>query len=72
MIIASGVVRHGKVELEPGSLPEGARATVLVAEGDETFEATPGQEALLLEAIAEAERGELIPAADVLAELKKV
>ncbi len=71
MIIATGIVRHGNVELEPGTLPEGARATVLVSEGDETFEATPEEEAMLLAAIAECERGELIPAEEVLAELRK-
>ena len=71
MIIATGVVRHGNVELDPGTLPEGARATVLVPEGNETFEATAEEEEMLLAAMAECDRGELIPAEEVLAALRK-
>jgi hypothetical protein len=71
VIIATGVVRDGSVEFEKGVLPEGARVTVLVPEDDETFEVSEEEKALLLEAIAECERGESVPAEEVLAELRR-
>jgi hypothetical protein len=55
MLIATGVVRQGVVEVEPGVLPEGARATVLIPEGNETFEANPEEEAMLVAALAAAD-----------------
>jgi hypothetical protein len=71
MLIATGVVRHGAVEVEPGVLPEGARATVLIPEGDETFEASPEEEAMLVAALAEADHGETVPVSEVLELLRK-
>ena len=56
------------VEGEP--LPDGALVTVLSREADETFELAPDAEAELLESLAEADRGELIPAEQVLARLR--
>jgi hypothetical protein len=44
---------------------------VLAREGEETFELGPVDEAELLESIAEADRGELIPAEDVLGTLRR-
>jgi len=69
MRIASGKIIGGRVELE-GDLPEGASVTVLVHEGDETFEADPATEKVLLEAIAQCERGDTIPMTTLLAELR--
>ena len=40
--------------------------TVLASEGDETFELLPEEETKLLAAIAEAERGEITSASQVL------
>lgn len=57
------------IEGEP--LPEGAIVTVLAREGEETFELGPVDEAELLESIAEADRGELISADDVLGRLRR-
>ncbi|MGH9896271.1 MAG: hypothetical protein ACREA0_30615 [bacterium] len=71
MIIATGIVRDGSVAFEKGVLPEGARVTVLAPEGDETFEVSAEEKVLLLEAIAECERGETVPAEEVLAELRR-
>ena len=48
MRIASGRVVAGRVELE-GDLPEGASVTVLARDGDETFEADPETEKMLLD-----------------------
>jgi hypothetical protein len=52
------------IEGEP--LPDGVVATVLARETDETFELDPAPEAELLLSLAEADRGELIPAEEVL------
>ena len=70
MVIASGTVRHGTIEIGQAQLPEGARVTVLALEGDETFELGPADEAKLLLAVSEADAGAVIPAADVLAKLR--
>lgn len=56
MIITTGRVQNGKIEVDSDSLPEGARVTVLAGEGDETFELTGEDEARLVAAIAEADR----------------
>ncbi|OFV92787.1 MAG: hypothetical protein A3H95_14555 [Acidobacteria bacterium RIFCSPLOWO2_02_FULL_64_15] len=69
MRIASGKVVGGRVELD-AELPEGASVTVLAREGDETFEADPDTERMLLDAIAQCERGDTIPMAQVLGELR--
>ena len=69
MVIASGKVVGGRVELD-SELPEGASVTVLAPEGDETFEADPETERMLLDAIAQCERGETIPLTQLLGELR--
>ncbi len=69
MVLASGKVVGGRVELD-GELPEGASVTVLAREGDETFEADAETERMLLEAIAQCERGETIPLPQLLNELR--
>ena len=65
MKISSGRVVDGRVELD-GELPEGASVTVIAREGDETFEADPATERMLLEAIAQCERAETIPIKQLL------
>ena len=70
MRIASGKVVGGRVELDT-DLPEGTSVTVLAPEGDETFEADPETEKMLLEAIAQCQRGETTPLPDFLAELRR-
>ena len=69
MVIASGRVVDGRVELD-SELPEGASVTVLAPEGDETFEADPETERMLLDSIAQCERGETIPLTQLLSELR--
>ena len=59
----------GRVELD-SELPEGASVTVLAPEGDETFEADPETERMLLDSIAQCERGETIPLTQLLSELR--
>ena len=69
MVIASGKVVGGRVELD-SELPEGASVAVLAPEGDETFEADPETERMLLDSIAQCERGETIPLTQLLSELR--
>jgi hypothetical protein len=54
MLITTGKVLDGTIKVDTQSLPEGAIVTVLVPEGDETFELLPEEETKLLAAIAEA------------------
>ena len=69
MQVASGKVVAGRVELD-GELPEGASVTVLARDADETFEADPETEKMLLEAIGQCDRGETIPLDQLLTELR--
>jgi hypothetical protein len=52
-------------------LPEGAAVTVLLPEGDETFEADEETERMLLESIAQCDRGQTVPFEKVLQELRR-
>lgn len=52
-------------------LPEGAAVTVLLTEGNETFEADEETERMLLESIAQCERGQKVPFEAVLEELRR-
>ena len=70
MLITTGKVQDGTIQLEGESLPEGAIVTVLTQEGDETFELGPEQEAQLLAAIEESERGEIITASQLLQQFR--
>lgn len=71
MLIATGKVRHGTIEVDAGTLPEGTTVTVLAAEGDESFQLGPGDEALLLAAIEEAGRGDTVSPSQVLRQIRK-
>ena len=70
MRIASGKVVAGQIVIEGDGLPDGSIVTVLAHEGDETFELDAAAEAELLESIAQADRGELIPSAEVMRMLR--
>lgn len=70
MRVASGTVVDGRIELD-GELPEGANVTVLLREGDETFEADPETERMLIEALAQCERGQTVPLETVLEDLRR-
>ena len=69
MQIASGKVVNGCVVVD-GDLPEGAEVTLLALDGEETFAVDAELEAVLLESIAQGERGETISAEDLLHELR--
>ena len=68
MRIASGKVVQGKIVYE-GELPEGAEVTLLAHEADDTFEVTPELKAVLLESMAQCERGETISAEEFIREM---
>ncbi len=69
MKIASGKVVHGQIVYE-GNLPEGADITLIAREDEETFEVSPELRAVLLESIAQCERGETISADELLREMR--
>jgi hypothetical protein len=64
-------VIDGRVDLLGAELPEGASVTVLLPDGDETFEADAETETMLLESIAQCERGQTVPFERVLEELRR-
>lgn len=70
MLITTGKVSGGLIEIESGSLPEGAKVTILAPENGETFEIDPDGEAKLLAAIAEAERGDVVDAAQLIEQIR--
>jgi hypothetical protein len=69
MKMATGKVVGGKVILDGVSLEEGTAVTVLARDDEGGFDLTPEQEAELLLSIAEADRGEMVSAEEVLAKL---
>jgi hypothetical protein len=71
MRIATGKVVDGRVVVEGAALDEGTTVTVIAREDDESFLLSPEQEAELLEAIGEAERGEVIGGEDLLKRLRR-
>ena len=71
MLITTGRVSGGLIEVEGDNLPEGAKVTILAPENGESFEATADEEAKLLAAIAEAERGETVSASEIIEQIAK-
>ena len=72
MTIYSGKVIDGKVVVKGALLPEGARVMILLPDDEEPFDLSPDMLAELEESIAQADRGEGIPADVVLAELDAI
>jgi hypothetical protein len=70
MRITKGKVVNGSIVVEGEPLDEGAVVTVLVSD-EHVFTLSPEEETTLLESIAQADRGELIDAQDVLKRLPK-
>jgi len=71
MLITTGKVSGDTIEVEPGSLPEGTTVTILAPEENEVFQLGTEDEARLLEAVAEAQRGEVVSATEVLNQIRK-
>jgi hypothetical protein len=71
MGVTTGRVEDGKiVVLEGPPLEEGVEVTIVAPEGDETFELSEEDEAELLAAIAQTERGDVVNAKEVLRKLR--
>ena len=70
MKITTGKVIGGKVVVD-APLEEGASVTVLAPDKERGFTFSPEEEAEILRSIAEADRGETVPAEDVLARLAR-
>ena len=68
MRIATGKVVGGHVIVEGEPLLEGAAVTVLVAD-EPTFTLSAEDKAVLIQSIAQADRGELLNANDILDQL---
>jgi hypothetical protein len=62
-------VINGRVVVD-ADLPEGADVTLLALDGEETFEVDAELEAVLLESIAQGQRGETISAEQLLREMR--
>lgn len=71
MLITTGKVNNGVIQIDTKDLPNGTTVTVLAHEGDETFELDATQEAELVAAIAEADRGELISSSELLQKIRR-
>ena len=71
MRIATGKVVDGKVVVEGAPLEEGASVTVLSRDEESGFTLSPEEEAELLLSIAEADRGEMVSAEEVLERLRR-
>ena len=71
MRVATGHVVAGKIVVDGEPLPDGAKVTVIARDGDETFTLSSEDEAEILSAIGEAERGETIDADELLQSLGK-
>ena len=71
MKIATGRVVDGKVVLEGEPLAEGSVVTVVAREDDETFEVSPEEERALLEAIAQADRGQVVSWEELREQLRR-
>jgi hypothetical protein len=72
MLIFSAPVRGGVIVLEDGvTLPEGTTVTVIAADTEAPFELTAAEEAELAESVAEAERGDVITAAELFRRLAR-
>ena len=71
MKVATGKVVDGKVVLQGERLSEGTVVTVVVHDDTDAFETTPEEEHALLEAIAQADRGQVVSWQQLRAQLRR-
>ncbi len=72
MQVFTALVKGGAIVPDEAiELPEGSRVTVIADEREAPVELTAEQEAELAESIAEADRGDVISAAEVLRRLSR-
>jgi hypothetical protein len=70
MRVTTGRVEDGKIVVEGPPLEDGLEVTIVAPEGDETFELSEQDEAEILAAIGQAERGEFVSGEEVLRNLR--
>jgi hypothetical protein len=58
--IATGTVLHGQIVVEGQPFSEGEKVTVLSHGESESFQVSPEEKRMLLESIAQADRGEFV------------
>ncbi len=71
MKVITGTVVEGKIIVEGEPLTDGSKVTVIAQEDEATFELTPAQEAEILEAISDIERGKGIDGHKFLEDLER-
>ena len=72
MQVFTALVKDGAIVPDEGvALPEGSRVTVIADEREAWLQLTPSQEAELAESIAEADRGDVISAAELFRRLSR-
>jgi len=69
MRVGSGKVIAGKVVIDGAPFEEGANVTVIAAADAETFELGPEDEAAIRAAIVEANHGDVVDGAELIAKL---
>ena len=71
MKIATGTIVGGKVVLEGEPWAEGSVVTVVARDDEETFHVSPEEERALLEAIAQADRGQVVSWEELREQLRR-
>ena len=69
MKIATGTVTHGHIVVEGQPFAEGEKVTILGHADNGSFRVSPEEKRLLLESLAQADRGEVVDGEELLAEL---
>lgn len=72
MKVATGRVIDGKVVLEGEPLAEGAVVTVVARDDDDTFDVSLDEERALLDAMAQADRGQVVSWEALREQLRRV
>lgn len=72
MQVATGTVVAGRLVVEGLDIPDGETVVVLTRETEDTVQLSPSEEAELLEAMAEVDRGETISADELFARLDRL
>jgi hypothetical protein len=69
MKIATGTVTDGTIVVEGQPFVDGEKVTVLSYGNEQPFRVSPEEKRMLLESIAQADRGEFVDADDLLTDL---
>jgi hypothetical protein len=67
--ITTGTVMHGQIMVEGQPFAEGETVTILIHDESGSFRVSPEEKRLLLESLAQADRGEFVDVDELLAEL---